>query len=62
MNAFLVLLLLQVSTGAFDVRVAKFDSMAECQIAKAKIEVPAMPDVSYWLECTAFRATDETPA
>jgi hypothetical protein len=62
MHVFLVLLVLQVSTGNFQVRMGEYDSMAECQLAKALVNIPSMKDFAYFLDCVTFRDTTEEPA
>lgn len=64
MSAFLLLVLLQVSTGRYDTKLAPMPSMAACLTTAAELakQIPPQPGISYSLTCITVRATEELPA
>ena len=64
MTTFLLLVLVQLSSGRYDTHMYKYESMEMCleQAGIAMKEIPAQPGISYSLTCLQVRATTEKPA
>ena len=60
---YLLLILLQVATGAYDIHMAKVPSMTECYTLMTQLEktIPPAPGISYSLSCITMRSTTEAP-
>lgn len=59
MQTFLLLVLIQISSGAYDVKMAPMPSLAECEAQRAVIvkQIPRQPGISYSLNCITVRDT-----
>lgn len=60
MQTFLLLVLVQLSTGAYDTKMAPMESMEKCAAMMPDIvkQIPPMEDISYSLTCITVRATN----
>ncbi|HEY6018727.1 MAG TPA: hypothetical protein VIY48_02210 [Candidatus Paceibacterota bacterium] len=64
MNVFMLLVLVQLSSGAYDTKMAPMKDMAEC-VAKLPEIVKVIPKeegISYSLTCIQIKDTMEQPA
>lgn len=61
MNVLLLLVLVSMSTGEYDTKIAPMPSMEYCEgvIKEVLPRVPKAPGLSYSLSCVTVRATTE---
>jgi len=64
MNTFLLLVLVQVSSGTYETKMAPQPSMEACMEKAAELvkQIPPQEGISYSLTCIKIRSTTEIPA
>jgi hypothetical protein len=64
MSAFLLLILIQLSSGAYETKMFAMPTMEACVTAAAELakRIPEQDGISYSLSCITVKSTTEQPA